>query len=85
MTPAFAGTTGSGFEFQTATASSERSQLVITGLDPVIHLLLRKSILLGWMPGSSPSMTTEFASSPATKHMFAFSRRDASEVCQKFP
>jgi hypothetical protein len=33
------------------------------------------------MPGSSPGMTTEFASSARHKHTFAFSRRDAPEVC----
>jgi hypothetical protein len=35
-------------------------QLVIAGLDPAIHPLRQDSFEEGWMPGSSPGMTTEY-------------------------
>jgi hypothetical protein len=40
-----------------ASRTATISQLVITGLDPVIHLLQKKFCEDGWMPGSSPGMT----------------------------
>src|SRR5450631_4244592 len=35
-------------------------EIVITGLDPVIHLLRKTFCEDGWMPGSSPGMTSAF-------------------------
>jgi hypothetical protein len=35
-------------------------EIVITGLDPVIHLLRKNFYEDGWMPGSSPGMTGAF-------------------------
>jgi hypothetical protein len=55
--------------------------IVITGLDPVIHLRTKAYCEDGWMPGSSPGMTSAFVSPTISQTRFTISRREAPEAC----
>ncbi|HEX9588119.1 MAG TPA: hypothetical protein VGA15_10295, partial [Bradyrhizobium sp.] len=59
--------------------------IVITGLDPVIHLRTKAFCEDGWMPGSSPGMTSAFVSPTIPqirRRDFTISRREAPELCK---
>src|SRR5882757_3578231 len=57
--------------------------IVIAGLDPVIHLRTKAYCVDGWMPGSSPGMTSAFVSPTILfrRRAFTISRREAPESC----
>src|SRR6202790_540255 len=78
------------FKSQTATMRTV-VKTVITGLDPVIHLLRKNSCEDGWMPGSRLRQGFAGLSMPGRRSFLAkaaspgmtslFPRRDASELC----
>ena len=51
---------------------SDGPQHVITGLDPVIHLLHKTFCEDGWMPGSSPGMTMTGQPSRSRRYIGGF-------------
>jgi hypothetical protein len=69
---------------------SPGDQDVVAGLDPAIHPLRENFLRDGWMPGSSPGMTSVFACTPSSSQKsnivrrrgFAISPHVLREVCR---
>ena len=72
---------------------AQTPKTLVAGLAAAIYLLRKTSCEAGWMPGSSPGMTSnvcartnpQFQTAAVSRHSFAISRRVSPEVCYKFP